>query len=93
MIVGTLELVLVIRGCASLKEKRSVLKPIKESIRRKFNVSVAEVEDQDMHQKAVLAVAAVGNEKRFVESVLTQVGNHVRMNPWAEVASVSMEIL
>jgi uncharacterized protein YlxP (DUF503 family) len=93
MTVGTLELVFVIRGCRSLKEKRHVIKPIKERIRSKFNVSVAEIDAQDMHQKAVLAVAAIGSERRFVESVLTQVGNLARSHPHAELTDSHMELL
>ena len=93
MTIGSLQLVLVIRGCRSLKEKRRVIKPIKESVRRKFNVAVAEIDAQDVHQKAVLAVATVSAERRHAESVLTNVANWVRMNPNAELADSEMELL
>ena len=52
-----------------------------------------EVAAHDVHQKAVLAIAAVGPERRFVESVLTRVGNLVRSNPHAELADSNMELL
>jgi uncharacterized protein YlxP (DUF503 family) len=93
MTVGTLEMTLVFRGCRSLKEKRRALKPIKEGLRSRFNISVAEIDSQDLYQKAVLAVAAVGTDRRFVESVLTQVGNFVRRSPHAELTDSHVEYL
>jgi uncharacterized protein len=92
MTVGTLEMTLIIRGCHSLKEKRRVLNSIKDTVRARFNVSVAEVDAQDMHQKAVLGIAAVGTDGRFVNSVLTNVGNFVGGCPYAELAGNIMEI-
>jgi hypothetical protein len=59
-----------LEGCQSLKDKRSVLQSLKAELRRKLNVSVAEVEHQDLWQRAGLACAAVGSDKRVVEEIL-----------------------
>jgi uncharacterized protein YlxP (DUF503 family) len=59
-----------LEGCHSLKDKRSILQSLKADLRRKLNVSVAEVEHQDLWQRAGLACAAVGSEKRIVEEIL-----------------------
>ena len=59
MVVGVLSIDLLIPGCHSLKEKRHVLKKITESLRSRFNISIAEVGCGDLWQRALLACAAV----------------------------------
>lgn len=73
MVVGLLQVELTIPAADSLKAKRMVLKSLKDRIRRNFNVSIAEVEDNDQWQSAVLAVALVSNDKRFANRVLSKV--------------------
>lgn len=55
-----------------------VLRRVKDLVRDKFNVSVAEVAENDMWQRAVLGLAVVGNERRFTESALDEVLRFVR---------------
>jgi hypothetical protein len=68
MIVKLLTVDLLFPGCSSLKEKRFVLKSLKARLRRRFNVSVAEVEFQDKWQRCRLAVVAVGSSRQSVEA-------------------------
>ena len=60
MIVGTLRIQLVLRGCRSLKEKRRVIKGLKSTLSGKFNIAVAETENQDVWQSAEIGVVTVG---------------------------------
>ena len=92
MIVGTLKLRLLIRESRSLKDKRRVVKSIKDRIRNGFNVSVAELEAHDSHQEAVLGVAIVSHEKRAAQGILSQVVNQVRAHPVAQLVDYQMEI-
>ncbi len=73
MIIGVLQLELTIPGADSLKAKRMVLRSLKDRVRRNFNVSVAEVDDNDQWQSAVVAVVAVSNDQRFTNQILSQV--------------------
>ena len=77
MIVGILDIDLFIPDSNSLKAKRYKIKSIKDRLRNKFNVSVAEVGHTDKWQRATLGVAIVSNETRYIESVLGKVMNHV----------------
>lgn len=61
---------LEIIGCQSLKEKRSVLKSLKDRLHNRFNVSVAETAHQDLWQRAELTACAVSADRRHVESIL-----------------------
>jgi hypothetical protein len=76
--VGIARLALFIGGSHSLKDKRMVLRRIKDLVRQKFNVSIAEVTENDLWQRAVLGVAVVANDRRFVESALDEVVEFVR---------------
>ena len=73
MHVATLHLHLHIPGCRSLKEKRGHLRPLVSRLRKDFNVSVSEVDKQDLHQSALLGVAAVGNDRAFLDAMLNKV--------------------
>ena len=92
MIVGTLKLRLMIREARSLKQKRRTLNSIKDHIRNRFNVSVAELESQDSIQLAILGVVLVTNEKRFAQEVLSKVVNLVRSHPVAQLVDYDLEI-
>jgi uncharacterized protein YlxP (DUF503 family) len=90
--VGTLEIVLLIRESHSLKSRRRVVKSLIDRIRSRFNVSVADVGDQNLWQRAVIGVAVVANDGRFVNEVLSKVLNLVSSDLRAEVIDKSIEI-
>lgn len=92
MIVGSLRVRLLLRESRSLKDKRQVLRSVKDRLRNHFNVSVAEVEAQDNRQLAVLGVAMVGNEARHVHSTLEQILNVLRSHPVAELLDHEMDV-
>jgi hypothetical protein len=90
MTVGIARLTLFVAGSRSLKDKRMVLRRVKDRLRQKFNAAVAEVGAEDVWQRAVLGVAVVGNDRRFVESSLDEVIRFVGAE--AEVAGVEREV-
>lgn len=92
MIVGTLKIRLVLRESHSLKDKRRVLKSLKDTLSNKFNISVAETDEQDVWQTAEIGVAAVGSDGSFVQSVLTNVVNYVRFFGGVELVDSEQEI-
>ena len=70
MIVAIATWDLHLPACHSLKEKRSVLKPLTTALRRSLNVSVAETGDQDLWQRAEIACAVVGTARTVVDETL-----------------------
>jgi hypothetical protein len=84
---------LFIPGSLSLKDKRQVLQSLKDRLRDKFNLSVAEVEAQDLWQKAVVGLACVANEGQYVNQVLDQALNVIRSLPTVEVVQSQRELL
>ncbi|MBI3604716.1 MAG: DUF503 domain-containing protein, partial [Nitrospirae bacterium] len=78
MVIGILSLRIHIPGSLSLKDKRQVIKSMMERTRNKFNVAVAEIDDQDLWQKAVIGVVCIANEKKFINQMLDKVLNFVR---------------
>ena len=92
MIVGTAILTTVLRESHSLKDKRRVLKSLKDTLSNKFNISVAETDEQDVWQTAEVGLAAVGTDTPFVQSVLTNVLNYVRFFGGVELVDSQQEI-
>ena len=77
----------------SLKSKRQVLLSLKTRLRDKFNVSVAEVDEHELWQRAVLGLACVANEKAHVNQVLDQALNLIRSMPAVELTQFRIELL
>ena len=77
MVVGIMELHLALYENDSLKSKRSVVKRVIHRSRSKFNIAAAEVEDQDMTDRAIIGIVAVGNDSRHVRSMLDKVEDFV----------------
>jgi uncharacterized protein YlxP (DUF503 family) len=73
MIVGVLQAELYMQGCSSLKEKRMIIKSLKDRISKKFNVSVAELDYLDKWQRALIAFATVSNNKSNTDKVLQKI--------------------
>ena len=93
MVVGVCTVELLIHESQSLKEKRQVLHSLKDRLRGKFNISLAEVDGQDLWQKAVLGMACVANDGTHAEQVLEQVLNVMKSMPAIEVVRVHRELL
>ncbi len=93
MFVGILTVELVVYDTGSLKSKRSVVKGLKDRIRSRFNVSVAEVDNQELWQRATLGVACVSGEKAFTADVLNKVVDMIRSNTGVELIDYQIEIL
>ena len=93
MFVGLCTIELFIPDSGSLKNKRQVIKSIKDRIRQNYNVSVAEVDGNDLWQRAVIGIACVGNEKRYINGLLDKVINLVRENPAVELLKYNIEFI
>jgi uncharacterized protein YlxP (DUF503 family) len=92
MFIGVCTIEMHVPASGSLKTKRQSLKSIKDRIRSKFNVSVAEIADHDLWQKASLAVAAVSNDKPHLNQTLDHVLNLVRSVPDVTLLDYHIEI-
>ncbi len=93
MVVGICTIELYLPNNGSLKGKRQVLKSMKDRLKQRFNISVAEVEDQDLWQRTVLGMACVSNEKHYVSQTLDRAVAMIRSNPMVEVIDSHLEIV
>jgi uncharacterized protein len=93
MFVGVARLTLQIADSGSLKSKRQVLRRVTDRLKARFNVSVAEVEDQDLWQRATIALAVVSADKRHVDEQIQKILNFVEEMYVAPVVSRELEIL
>ena len=88
-----LQVDLSIPKARSLKEKRQVVKSILDRTRARFNVSAAEVEALDLHQRAGLAFATVSNDAAHARGRMDTILDALRSHPVARVIDFELEIL
>ena len=93
MTVGVLQLELYIGDAMSLKDKRRVIKSLKDRIAHGHNVSVAEVGALDQHRRSILAVAMVSNDSGYVEGALSKLVDFVRTVSKAELVEYQIDLL
>ena len=93
---------MIVMGCylelhllesSSLKDKRRVLKSLKDRIRNAFNVAVAEVDPSDLWQSASLGVVTVSSRVRHANGIMTKVVNLVESDVRVELVNFDMEVL
>jgi uncharacterized protein YlxP (DUF503 family) len=85
VIIGVRSFELHLAGAHSLKDKRSVIKSVKDRLHNEFNVSVAETGRHDAWQSAELTVCLVSTDRRHAEAVLEAVDRFVESNPACRV--------
>jgi uncharacterized protein YlxP (DUF503 family) len=93
MVVGILQMRLAIRDAMSLKDKRRIVKSIRDRIRHEFNVSASEVDALDLRQTAVLGVAIATNDRAFADRVMAKVVDLVRRSGGAELVGYETEVI
>jgi uncharacterized protein YlxP (DUF503 family) len=85
MVVGVVTWEMEIFGCQSLKQKRSVVRSLKDRLRNKLNVAVAETGHTDLWQRAEITACAVSNERGHVDSILESADRFMASDPRARV--------
>lgn len=92
MYVGTLAFDLLLGDVHSLKEKRSVVRPIVAELRRRFAVAAAETGDQDLHRRAEIGLATVSGDAGHVKDLLDQCERWMAARPEVELLSVRYRV-
>jgi len=92
MLIGTLKIRLYAPWVHSLKEKRMIVKSLSAKIRNQFNVSVAEIEDQDIHQSIVLGIACIAGDTAHGHSILDHVIAFVERSTEANIVEITREM-
>lgn len=93
MFVAVCQLGLILPEGSSLKDKRSVVKSIRERLRHRFNISVAEVGHNDALRRAEIGFAAVSNETVYLESMVDKIINYIERDGRVEIDRIEREIL
>lgn len=92
-VVGVLNIRLVIRGANTLKDKRRVIKSLKDRVKNSFNVSISEIGTLDHCQYSRLGIAMVGNDKRYVNGALSNLLNMFRVVTSVELVDYHLEFV
>ncbi len=92
MYVGTLSFDLLLGDVRSLKEKRSVIRPIVAELHRKFAVSVAEVDHHDLYRRAEIGVAVVSGDLGHIKDVLGRCERWMASRPEVDLLSARQQV-
>lgn len=93
MIVAVLTVDLYLPGSISLKDKRAILRQLKDRLANKFNISIAEVDHLDKWQRAQLGIAQVSNDYKFLEKSMNTILQVIDENGTVEVTEHLIEYL
>ena len=93
MVIGVLTVFLDIPGSSSLKDKRQVLRSLLDGLRRKYNVSAAELDSLDSRRRATIGVTIVSNDKVFANQVLNSAMGRVESDPRVTTLDYTLEFL
>lgn len=93
MMIGTASIKIYLPWVHSLKEKRMVVKSICAKVHNQFNVSIAEVGEQDIHQIAVLGLAGIAGNRIQADSIIDHVLSFIESNTEGEVVDIEREII
>jgi len=91
--IGVLHMDFLIPGARSLKDKRRVIKSLKQLMSNRFNCSVAETDHQDLWQRARITVCVVSNESRHANTQLNEIARFAAGRPGAEMLDYRIEML
>jgi uncharacterized protein YlxP (DUF503 family) len=92
MVVGLANIDIHIPESGSLKSKRHLVKRIKDRVKNKFNVSIAEVGHNDLWQRTTIGVSVVANDKKFANQVLSKVVEQINKENGLQILDYSIEI-
>lgn len=93
MIIASLRTELYLPGCSSLKEKRFILKSIKDRLRNKFNVSLCESGFHDKWQRSELSIVTVSNDRRRLDSVVQSIISFIESDHRIVITDIEREYL
>ncbi len=88
MVVGVLRVEVHLPVSHSLKDKRSVLKSVRDRLRHRFNAAVAEVDSNETWQRATLGISTVGEDRAYVEGLLRELTEWLRATRLVELIRV-----
>ena len=94
MVIGILRIDLYMDGNRSLKDKRQTLKGLIQRVKSRYtNVSISEVGSNDLWKRATIGISFVGNDARFVNSVLDQVTGFIESNGTVQMGGREFDII
>ncbi|OPX84306.1 MAG: hypothetical protein A4E53_04083 [Pelotomaculum sp. PtaB.Bin104] len=93
MLIGVLKVELFIGEAESLKDKRKILKSLIDRIRSRFNVSIAEVGEQDVWQRSTLGIVTVSNGQAHINQVLAAIVNFINNQGTVVITDYQTQVL
>jgi uncharacterized protein YlxP (DUF503 family) len=91
--VGQCDLDLHVENCQSLKEKRRIIKSLKEKLKNRYNISICEFGDLSLWQRVQLGIVICSNDKSLIDSTMKTIINHVDRIPAVSLLNFDLRII
>ena len=93
MVVGVFQIEMHLPQAQSLKDKRSVLKSLRDQLRGRFNVAVAELDSSEKWQRATIGISTIGDERTYVQGLLNEVAEWLRHTRLVDITRIDEDYL
>ncbi|MFH1622098.1 MAG: DUF503 domain-containing protein [Candidatus Omnitrophota bacterium] len=93
MLIGIAKILILIPSSSSLKEKRMVLRSLKNKLRSSFNISIIELDDHEKWQKTTLALATIGTESKQINSLISHTVNYLENYKHIQLLDYETELI
>ena len=88
MFIEAIKISFLITNSYSLKDKRKVIKGIVDRVKKRYNVSISEIEDNDIHNKGVIGIAIVGNKGSVLKNIMNKIVEDILSNFEIEILEI-----
>ncbi|MDI3548292.1 MAG: uncharacterized protein PWR10_1944 [Halanaerobiales bacterium] len=93
MLIGIARIEIYIPMATSLKEKRRVIKGLIDKARNKFNIAIAEVDNNDLWKNATIGIVTISNERAYIDKLLSRIINFIERFDRMEIINYSIEVI
>lgn len=93
MLIGIARIEIYIPMATSLKEKRRVIKGLIDKARNKFNIAIAEVDNNDLWKNATIGIVTISNERAYIDKLLSKIINFIQRFDRMEIINYSIEVI
>ncbi len=92
MLVGLCKLAIYLPNCHSLKDKRSILESYKNSLRKKYNISIAEIDQKNLWKNSIIGIALIGNDRQLMDQVIDKIIKDAEKHPEIQLQNYQISI-
>ncbi|HAJ33796.1 MAG TPA: DUF503 domain-containing protein [Candidatus Atribacteria bacterium] len=93
MLIGVCELCIYLPDCRSLKDKRSIISNLKSQLRKKFNISISEINHKNLWKKSTLGICCISDNRQIIDKTMDSLIKKISSNPKVELINFKVSTI